>query len=197
MSTRATDTFTRADEAPLASPWTDIGLGTTMKLSTNAVTPTTLGNDAGAFQANVPGPPDQYSQCTVTMTGAGGNGEGPGPGVRMAAGGNAYALTLNHNATNNVQLTKIVGGGFTGLWQRTQAFTDGDLFALEIRGTTLIARYKGTPIGANTTDSALAAGSPGMFYSSVETAATIDNWEGGDFAQRYQPWTHRAPLLAM
>lgn len=197
MRALAQDSFTRANETPLAAPWTDGGQPVTFNLIANALTSSDLNNDCAAFNTRAAWPANQYSQCQGTVTGTAGGGSGVGPGVRMATGRNSYAITIDHAATNNVVLAKFVGGTVTVLWTRTQAFTNGDILSLEVVGTTLIGRVNGTAIGAAVTDAALATGSPGVYYSSVETAASVDNWEGGELTQPYQPWTQRAPILAI
>ena len=51
------------------------------------------------------------------------------------------------------------------------------------QSTTLTPKYAGSAIsGMTTTDSSLATGNAGIYFSTSETSASVDNWEGGDFA---------------
>lgn len=196
MRARAQDAFNRANETPIASPWVAVTTDT-FALATNAASPSALNTDTGMINTGTSWPPNHYSQCQVTVTNTTGAGVGIGPMVRGAAGNNMYRLCMDHAASTNLDLAKVVTGTYTSLWQRTQAFTDGEVMALEIVGTTLVARYRGVAIGASVTDAALATGSPGVAYSGAATAASVDNWEGGELTQPFQPWTQRGPLLAM
>ena len=180
MTTLATDNFNRADEAPIGSPWTTGGDTSTYNIVSNVITPSSLSDDASAFENTVSWPNDQYSQAVITVTGTGGGGQGPGVGTRMAAA-NYYRLVADHAATNNIELAKRVAGVYTQLWLRTQSFSNGATIYLESQGATHIAKLNGTAIGASHSDSSLSTGKPGVVYSSFTNLANLDNWEGGDF----------------
>lgn len=182
MSVLATDTFTRANETPLASPWTTAGDTGTFVLASNAVTYGNQNNDTSYYTTAVSSITDQYSQAVCSTASSGGGGIGPGVGVRMATSQNYYRLVADHGGTNNWELGKRVASTYTVLWDRTQSWTNGDVFYLEVQGTTLIAKRNGVAIGASTSDSALAAGRPGLSYSSSAFTSTMDTWEGGNFA---------------
>ena len=185
MPVLATDNFNRANADPISGSWTDLGDANHFIIDTNTAIPSATNDDAAAFYNAVTWPNDQYSQVKVTVTGGGGGGSGIGPLVRgrePGAGRDYYRLVIDHAGTSNVELAKRVNGAYTQLWLRTQAFTNGDTLYLEIQGTTLIAKLNGTAIGASQTDTAVTTGNAGIVYSSLGTAPSMDDWEGGDFA---------------
>lgn len=183
----ATDTFTRANETPLASPWTQLSAisGSTLNLSSNTVVPAAVGSNTHYYYSSGTFPNDQYSQATIAATG-GGASQSSGPGVMVRASGtnNGYIVNFNKAASNNVSLIKYVAGTPTIVWIRTQAWTNGDTVRFEVVGTTLRVFRQGVQIGADATDSSLTSGRPGLTYFSEAgmSAISIDNWEGGDFA---------------
>ena len=180
MAVLATDTFDRANEVPLASPWVDGGEPGTFSLLSNAVTPTSFETNAVFWRGGITWPNDQYSQAELATTNTVGS-DGPGLGVRITAGLNYYRITASHGTTNNTRLIKKVNTTVTELWLRTQAWTSGDTVLLQIISTTLTAKINGVAIGADATDSSHASGNTGVAYDPNSVDATIENWEGGDF----------------
>lgn len=183
MSVLATDDFNRANETPLAGNWTTVTSETNSNLSSNTVVPSVLSNDSTVYRNDITPPNDQYSQAKITVNNNSGGGIGQGVAVRVATGARTYyRVVADHAASNNVELGAMVAGTFTPIWTRTQAFTDGDTFRLEVQGTTLRVYRNGVQIGADSTDSNIASGRFGLSYSSTATSASADDWEGGDFA---------------
>jgi hypothetical protein len=184
MSIITTDNFNRSSST-LGASWSEYGdFSNAWNANGSAAVPDSLGADCYAAN-NGTFPNDHYGQCKIAVTGSGGGGQGVGPAVRMgtATPTNVYRLAADHAASNNMELSKFVGGSFTSKWVRTQAFTDGDTLYLEIQSTTLIAKLNGTAIGASVTDSSLTSGAAGICFSSgTLTAASVDDFEGGDFA---------------
>lgn len=182
----ATDNFNRTNADPLDGSWTNLtgNLSKKFKLASNAATPEAVGNDNISYNTGT-FPNDQYSQAKVTVSGTGSE-TGIGVAVRVTGTANTnaslYWLVVCHAASNNVTLAKFVSGTYTVIWQRTQSFTDGDTFYLEAQGSTLVAKYNGSAIGASSTDTSVTTGSAGIAYSSSTTSASVDDWEGGDFS---------------
>lgn len=183
MTALATDNFNRADANPIGGNWTTANNHNAMQIVSNTCQPSSLLVDCGAYYNAITWPDDQYAQVKVTVNSTG-TGVGIGLFCRQAAAANTcYRLVASHAASNNIELGKFVTGTFTGIWTRTQAFTDGDILRLEVQGTTLRAYFNGAQIGADTTDSSIASGNAGIAYSSATSATTLlDDWEGGDFA---------------
>jgi hypothetical protein len=183
MSVLASDDFNRANANPIGGSWTTAPNHNALQLLSNTCQPSSLAVDCGAYYSGITWPADQYAQVKVTVNSTG-TGVGPGLFCRQDTGGanTCYRLVASHAAANNIELGKFIAGAFTGIWTRTQAFTDGDTLRLEVQGTTLRAYLNGVQIGADTTDSSIASGATGIAYSSLTSATTlVDDFEGGDF----------------
>lgn len=181
----ATDNFNRANETPLAGNWTDISQPFhQFNLVTNSVTCSAFDNDcesiynAGSFGA------DQYSEAALSVTGTPGGDQGAGVTVRSvgpAATRTEYRLIVDHAASNNVTLSKFISGAKTALTTFTSAFTNGDVWRLEVSGSNITIKRNGSTV-STVTDSSVTTGQPGITYSSTVSGATIDDWAGGDLA---------------
>jgi hypothetical protein len=191
----ASDDFNRANANPIGSPWTTAAGVGAMQIVSNAATFAT-NTDSGCFHSTITWPNDQYSKGKLSVTGTAGGGSGARLLVRHAsAADTTYLLAVDHAATNNVVISKVIASVFTNLtgFPVTQAWTDGDTWEIDVVGTT-ISIYL-TPastgvraqIGSSVTDSAITSGSPGFGYSSVSTATTIDDWEGGSVGASLAP----------
>jgi hypothetical protein len=174
----ATDDFTRADENPLATGWTDGGQSNVLKLVSNHVEPVNLAQDGMAFYSSIAWPLAQASEAKVTVTGTAGGGAGIGPAVRCSAGNTCYRLVLDHAASNNCAIQRFVAAVFTSLVTFTQAFTDGDAWTLAMVDATLYVYYKGLLVKTFLDTTPINTGSAGLSYSSTETAAQLDDWRG-------------------
>ncbi len=191
MSVLATDNFNRSNINPLDGSWTNGGNGGIIfQIVSNQVTPVApLDRDCWSYYNGVTWPNDQYSQA-VCFTGSGGGGQGPGLVVRQdsnIAVSTRYRLAVSTAGVNNVELAKAIAGVFTLIWDRTTSLSSGDAAKLEAQGTTLRAYINGSQLGADATDSSISSGKAGLFYSSTESSAAIDNWEGGDFGVIVSP----------
>jgi len=183
MTVLTADAFDRTNANPIGAPWTTITNNSAMQIVSNQATPSTLAADCASWISGTY-PNDQYAQARffVNATSSAG-GTGSCLFARCATGANTnYRLSANHGGTTNLQLGKFVANAFTSLWIRLQAWTDGDLFRLECRGTTIRVFINGVQVGADAVDASVTAGQPGMGYSSVaSTSAAVDNFQAGDF----------------
>jgi hypothetical protein len=176
------DDFNRANETPLASPWLIVGTVTaTANLSTNTVVANNGGLDFGYYYSSVTWPDNQYSEAAITVTGT---TAGTGYGVLARGDVNGGALTyyravVSKAASNNVDLSKFVGGTKTAIGSRTTTWVDGDVFRIEVTGSTISLKQNGTILGATFSDSGIATGRAGIIYSSQVTSGNIGNWAGG------------------
>lgn len=183
------DNFNRTNQAPLASGWT-VGTGTgeaAFNLTGNVVVPFTLGSDASAWYSGATWGNDQNSKAKLTVAGTGGNGAGVGLLLRhvaTAATRTYYWFVADHAATNNCAITRFIAGTATRLLTFTQAFTDGAEWEFRAVGpataTVLTVFLGGVQVGQVTDNSSLAAGAPGLAFSSPETSASVDDWTGSD-----------------
>lgn len=184
MTVLASDNFDRANANPIGAPWTTITGESAMQIAGNVATPSGLAGDCGSRYSGISWPADQYSKAKLSCTGSAGGGSGACLHVRAASGANTYyRLEVDHAASNNVTLSKNVATVFTTVagFPVTQAWSDGDTWELRVSGMLLSVYLNGSLIASGTdASSPIVSGSPGIGYSSVETAASINDWEGGD-----------------
>lgn len=181
----ASDSFTRADSTGLGGNWGQANNALNQfDISGNKAIPHNFSSgDSDSYYSAITWPNDQYSKVKVTVNGTSGGGSGLGPGVRIAgpSGGHSlFCVVTDHAASGNTHLIKRVTGSFVDLGNATQSFTDGDYFEIQAIGTTLNVVYGGSTI-ISTTDSANSSGYAGIYFSTSETSASGDDWEGGDF----------------
>src|SRR5205814_109515 len=138
MAILATDGFDRANANPIGAPWTTTSGESAMQIVGNVATPSTLASDCGAYYSGITWPADHYSKAKLSVTGTAGSQAGARLKVRQASGANTYyLLVVDHAATLNVALQKVIAGVFTTLtgFPVTQAWTDGDTWELWVVGT--------------------------------------------------------------
>jgi hypothetical protein len=184
MSQLASDNFTRADQTPLASPWTDVTFGgnDSFNLASNVVlNPSPAVNDALSIYGGIAWPNDQYSEVTLASPSTPADATiGYGPVVRAATGQTTfYRVTGNGYGWD---FSKALAGAFTHpSVGTTTTFANGDQLKLSIVGTTWTIYKNGVSFDSGT-DIDIASGSPGIGYSSADAAsAGIRAWSGGDF----------------
>lgn len=187
-ATLATDNFNRADQSNMTN-W--LNTADHWQVVSNTSTPTSFGSDAlSVYDGSVSWPADQYSQAKLTVTSTLGGGRGPGVVVRaVTTGPSYYRAVLDHAASNNVEVGRMVSGTYTVLTNRTTTWVDGDVLRLEVTGTGASRVLKifrnGTQLGADIADASGgidAANRPGLGFSSSVTSASADDWEGGSMA---------------
>jgi hypothetical protein len=179
MTVLASDNFNRADSADLGPLWDPMAPVGGFKLVGNQVVPTAPGSNAFESYNGVTWPNDHYSQARLSTAST---STSAGPGLLVRASPSAltvYQLSVSHNAASNIRLLKFVAGAPTGIMNFTQAWTDGDLFRLEVQGSLLRVFLNGLQVGTDATDSSIASGRPGLCHNQT-TTSTIDDWEGGD-----------------
>ena len=174
-----TDNFNRSNSNPIGGNWTTIPNNVAMKIVSNTIQPGDVAQDSAAFYNAASFDSNQYSQIKITTSGTGASA-GMGVDVRVAGDGSLYRLVATHAASNNVELRRFNCCSSAQIWQRTQAFTDGDTLRLEAQGTHLRAYLNGTQIGSEVIDTNIATGSPAVAFSSTLTSASGDDWEGGN-----------------
>lgn len=182
MTVLATDNFDRVNANPIGAPWTTGNGESAMQIVSNVATPSTTAADCGSDYTGITWPADQYSKAKLTVSGTTGGASGVSLKVRSASGARTYyRLDCDHAATNNITLEKFIASVPTTLagFPLTLAWTDGDTWELWAVGTRIWVLRNGVLVGAAVTDSAIASGNPGMGYSSTETSASINDWEGG------------------
>jgi hypothetical protein len=184
-----TDNFNRANESPIASPWT----GTDRpQLLTNQVAGLTASTDQIAYYNNTFAN-NQYSQASMAVLGNNALADGCGVAVRVqSATKSAYTAELYTNGTV-LSIFKYSSG--TGVKQGADisvSFAAGDILKLTATGgatTTLEVFKNGVSQGTRTdSTSAFTSGFAGVYCYSTGVAR-LDDWEGGDINQGIAiPW---------
>lgn len=165
--TSGSDTFTRANENPLANGWTEHDLS--YSLVSNAATPLVAGNWNSAW-CNATASADQFSQDTPSAD------ADSGAGVRISLSGDSvsgYGCTAN-------------GGTYT-LYRIQDRNNQSSIGSYSGSGTVKKATAVGTTIKCfldgveriSVTDATYATGKPGILV--YGTGATLTNWTGGTY----------------
>jgi hypothetical protein len=184
--TTISDSFNRANETPLASGWTTGTSDVAFNLTGNVAVPSDASvNDDCSIYTGATWGNDQSSKAKLTCTGTAGGSAGVGLCLRHAAAAKTYyRFALDHAASNNMCIDRFVAGAHAILVTWTQTFTDGDTFEYTVTGpqtaSVLTVYRNGTQVQQFTDNSTIASGTPGLSFSTSETAATVDDWVGTD-----------------
>jgi hypothetical protein len=179
----ATDTFTGADQNPLAGNWSNVSgtTGVVQRLSGTATEVVPLVNSAFSmvFWNAVAFPADQWCEMSFVAQGA---GSYDGPGVRVSSPGNGYVALYNAGA-GTINLDKMTGGSPAAINAPVAAaLTPGDKLRIEVVATTITVKINGV-VKLTVTDATFATGSGGMmFYApSGQSSSTSSYWAAGNF----------------
>ena len=173
----ATDSFNRANETPLAAPWTRITGGSgNINLASNALTASAAG-DKFYYYSGAASSADQYSQWTNPTRV---NNDDWGPAVRVQSGAFSGYWFGIFSGIDGQAINKFVAGSFS-LIENLPDFTPaaGDIYRCEASGSTITAKRNGAEVsGSPSTDTSLTGGQPGVFV--YDTGGSIDDFDGGD-----------------
>lgn len=183
--TVVTDSFTRANETPLTTPWATGSGESGFNLTSNAANSPDDSNDRSSIYTARTWRDDQSSKAKLTTSGNGGGNQGVGLAVRHApAARTYYRLICDHAASNNIAIHRMLAGAQTVLVQFTRSWTDGATWELQVSGPASAALlevfHNGTSVQSFTDNSSLASGIPGLSYSTASISGTVDDWEGGE-----------------
>lgn len=185
------DSFNAAPENPLSNGgvWVgQTGVAATFQRTNSTAIPTDLNNDCARLYTGTTWPNNQYARGTINVTGTAGARAGAGFSLRAASSAATYyRFVIDHAGASNIAIDRFNAGTRTGVTTFTTSFTSGDqfYFAVEtLTGTTTLYVFDKTTtqILSAVDTTAITSGNVGIVYSSVETGASIDNWEGGTFA---------------
>jgi len=167
------DDFNRANETPIATPFTVQPSSTgTINLATNAITKNGAGdcfyyyNNAAGWNA------DQSSQflyaTTITTSDW-------GPAVRI--GSNGFSGYCYNSFTGGAVLVKFVTGNFTAIESAAAGAVAGQTVKTDVAGSTLTYSRNGTP-DANSpgTDTSLTTAGNGAGVFIYETGGSLDDF---------------------
>jgi hypothetical protein len=176
--TSVADNFNRADETPLAAPWTKHAGTGTINLSSNALARVTSG-DLYEYYAGAATGADQFSKATVVAVPSGNDW---GPAVRIGGAGHATLEGYFFECgAANALVGKHVNGAFTSIASFFGVQSAGDNFQMEIAGSAITC-YRNGVVVKTTTDTSLTlpGNGPGLFW--FNASGTLDDWSGGDLA---------------
>jgi len=173
-----TDSFTRADQSPITTPWTPGAGGYgNVNLISNACRSAVAETDtAGFYQGTFPN--DQYAQVVKDLVS--GLYRYGGPAVRCSSDGDLYSL--NADGTGTYFIERVDNGStFTHIGANfSQVGVDLATIKLVVTGTTLEGFHNGVSMGTRT-DSTYASGNPGLsFYVSATAGVLLDDFECSD-----------------
>lgn len=176
----ASDNFQRGS---LGANWTQASHGG-MTIASNVAVPATTGAVDGASYNAITWPNDQYSEVTAGTgfkAGAGANFIFPLCRVGGTPAAPTYYVAFVENS-GTVFIEKTVAGTTTNLTNPAITITvnDGDVYRLEVVGTTITFYQNGIPIQSQT-DASITSGPAGMGSQAAATAslAPISLWAGG------------------
>lgn len=169
----ASDNFNRADESPIAAPWTKVGSGSNFNLTSNALVKGSADDSAYYYSGAATGA-DQYSEAKQVVKPFNNDW---GPAVRIT--GAAINMYCYDSYVTDEQIFKEVAGVYAGIAHAgNDASVAGDVLRLEASGTTLTA-FKNGVQRLSGTDASFSSGQPGIFIFEGG-AGVIDDWAGGD-----------------
>jgi hypothetical protein len=182
----ASDTFTRANETPVASPWVQLAGSTgTINLSGNAIQLGTAG-DNFYYYSGPAWSAAQYSKAVMVTAPA---NDDFGPAVRIGSNGFSGYYAAGFEA--GPVFVKFVAGTGSGIGSLTLNLVNGDTFGSEIVGSTLRCKLNGAePTGSPVTDTELTTAGNGAGMEIFGSGGAIDNWEGGDFGAAGFPYDY-------
>lgn len=170
--TAASDSFNRADESPLASPWATGSLHSGIYLVSNGVKASAANTSSFSYYNSGTWDADQWAEVTYTTVST----DTGGPAVRGGSNGAHYMVTFNGGLLKVFYVDS--GGGFTGIGtQPAVTVTTGDVVRLQITGSNLEV-FKNTVSQWTGTHSTLTSGNPGIF--SYDGTTVMDDWNAED-----------------
>ena len=168
--------------SPIASPpWTTAtGLAAGMKSVSGLATGIISAAPCGAFYSAATLPNDQYAEVTINATNNANNYRGPAVRMNSSGGGQGYFLEVSPSDLNvylRIMIAGVLGGGGNGA---VAAISTGDVFRIEVLGSTITLFQNGIS-KFSMTDTQVTSGSAGMFDQTITGNATgdISAWDAG------------------
>lgn len=168
----ASDDFNRANETPLASPWSQAGTtGPTVNLTSNVIVASANGDQFWKY-AGAAVTASQYSQTTKPT----GTDPDEGPACRITG---TDVTGYFAEMAGGAGILKHVAASASVVQAYTYTVADGDTIRLEVEGSTLRMYQNGVVKSPAGTDTSIAGpGDVGVFF--FESGTQQDNWSGGD-----------------
>lgn len=182
-----TDNFNRANESPVAAPWTKNGTGSNLNLTSNALAKPLSGDDVFYYYSGSWNN-DQSSQVLYVSAFT---DDDWGPAVRIGSGGTLNGYFYDQYNGGRV-LLKWVSGSLSVIESPSGATATGVPYKLDVAGST-IRYYDNGVEHANSpaTDTSLTSGSPGVFVygpgGSLDDFLATGEVASGGGSLSYQP----------
>jgi hypothetical protein len=169
------DDFNRANESPLASPWTAVTGGGALNLFSNAAHSSQSG---GIDEFRVYGSSgigaDQFAQATIASISG-----GAVAGVLVRFQTAAKAGYRFYATTGGCQIDRLPGS--VNIGSAGAGVSAGDVLRLEVQGTTLRGYVNGVLRCTGTDSTYASASNPGLYASgTVAGDPALDNFSAGD-----------------
>lgn len=164
------DNFNRANETPIAAPWTKVS-GGNINLSGNAIT--TSGSSCAYYYAHGSGwNADQTSQLSYISANI---QDDWSPGVRMSSGWNGYFYDQYSGTAR--QCSKVLSGSWSAIEAASGTASTGNTYKIEVAGST-IRYYDNGVENANSpaTDTSLATAGSGAGLVYWQSGGSLDNF---------------------
>jgi|GEM_PF-3392785 len=157
-----------------------VGTGAAVTLYSSSVRGNSGTSHSAAYWVTDSFKDNQYSKVTIQSL-AGGGADMQGAIVRYSTSG-YYGVRTNGRTVYIFEYdASAPGSEYNNLASITQEIVVGDVIQLEISGTTLKVKLNDVQIGSDTTPTVtLPSGSPGLYFSSSSSSATITEWAGGN-----------------
>jgi hypothetical protein len=177
MGVLATDNFTRAD-GPLTSPWGNQGFPANFRITSNICLVSSLIADDMYYNTTSGSLTNQWAAVILSAPTSAHNYSGYGPAVRVSnAAQSGYGVS---GCAAGWQASKYTTGTFAAIGSGlTPTFANGDELKIEVIGSVLRYSKNGVQF-FSISDTNLASGYPGVWYSETDTAgAGISSWSAG------------------
>ena len=168
------DAFTRANETPIAAPWTVLAGSTgTINLATNAITKNGAGDCFYYYSAAAGWNADQSSQFLYATTITENDW---GPAVRIGSNGFS-GYWYGQYSIGSRAIKKFVAGAFTNVEAASGATATGVPYKIDVSGST-ISYYDNGGANANSpaTDSSLTTAGNGAGLFLYNTGGSLDDF---------------------
>jgi hypothetical protein len=178
-----TDDFNRANETPLASPWT-VATGSTnnLNLSSNAITASGVGTKFN-YYSGATATADQFSKI-VQISAITDNDWGPA--VRIGSDGAFSGYFFNQNTASPTAegLWRKNASGYTQiLASAITNVANGDEVEIRCEVNDITGLRNGSTLSGPHTDSApMTAEGDGVGLFVYQTGGSLDDWQGGDYS---------------
>lgn len=192
------DSFNRANETPIASPWVRNPGGdptSQINLTSNALTKTSSG-DVAIYYAGAATGDAQYSEAKQNSKPVENDW---GPAVRVQTGVQLTCYFSQYyepgGGGQDKNIDKLINDVFTRIVGDTTGSlsANSDIQRLEVSGSSLTSYHNGVVKNTTTDTSIPTGGQPGIFI--YNTGGAIDDWVGGDIGSTPGSAAPQQPII--